>query len=450
MTKDMTTGSPMRLIWQFSIPLVFGNLFQQMYNMIDTIIVGRYLGLNALTSVGATASIMFLIIGFCIGTCVGMGVPVAQQFGAADYSNMRKYVCNAAYLSIFIAVVLTLVTCLLCDNILTWMRTPEDIYQGAYTYLFIIFVGIPFTILYNVVSAIIRAMGDSKTPFLFLVLSTILNVVLDLLFMIAFQMGVAGAALATVLAQAAAGILCLIFMKKKYEILRFQRQEKKLSWIHIKNLTIMSVPMGLQFSITAIGSIMLQSAVNMLGSVYVSAYTAALKVKQLAMCPFDAFATAGSTFGSQNLGARQYRRIRQGLNCSVLIAAIYGVAVGMVLIFAGSKIALLFVDGSETIVLGYTQQILTFGGIFFWLLAFLNCTRLTIQGLGYSSLAMFAGLSELIARGFMSLVIIPRNGFSGVTHTDPLAWFAATLVVIPMFIVIMRRMERGRKEKGTE
>lgn len=442
MTKDMTKGSPMRLIWQFSIPLVFGNLFQQMYNMIDTIIVGRYLGLNALTSVGATASIMFLIIGFCIGTCVGMGVPVAQKFGAADYSNMRKYVCNAAYLSIFIAVVLTLATCLMCDNILTWMRTPQDIYQGAYTYLFIIFIGIPFTILYNVVSAIIRALGDSRTPFLFLVLSTILNIVLDLLFIIVFQMGVAGAALATILAQAAAGILCLLFMMKNYDVLKMQRDEKRISLSHIRNLTIMSVPMGLQFSITAIGSILLQSAVNMLGSVYVSSYTAALKVKQLAMCPFDAFATAGSTFGSQNLGAGQYRRIRQGLGCSILIAAVYGIAIGLVLVFAGSKIALLFVHGSETEVLGYTQQILTFGGCFFWLLAFLNCTRLTIQGLGYSSLAMLAGLSELAARGIMSLAVIPKNGFPGVVHADPLAWLAATLVVMPMFFGIMRRITK--------
>lgn len=433
----------MQLIWQFSIPLVFGNLFQQMYNMIDTIIVGRYLGLSALTSVGATSSIMFLIIGFCLGTCSGMGVPVAQKFGAGDYVNMRKYVVNAAYLSIFIAAVLTVCTCVMCNKILTWMRTPEDIFQGAYAYLFIIFLGIPFTILYNVVSAVIRAMGDSKTPFYFLILSTVLNVVLDLTFIIIFKLGVAGAALATILAQAAAGILCFFYMKRKYDILQFQDQERKPSLMHIKNLTIMSVPMGLQFSITAIGSIMLQSAVNVLGSVYVSAYTAAFKVKQLAMCPFEAFATAASTFGSQNLGAHQFKRIRQGLFCSILIAGIYAVAIGAVMIFAGSKIALLYVDASETVVLGYAQQMLTIAGLFFWFLAFLNCTRLTIQGLGYSAIAMFAGCSELAARGIMALVIIPKFGFDAVCRTDPLAWAAATAVVIPVFFVILRRMERG-------
>lgn len=442
MTKDMTSGKPLQLIWQFSIPLVFGNLFQQMYNMVDTIIVGKYLGLSALTSVGATASITFLIIGFCMGTCSGMGVPVAQFFGAGDYTAMRKYVMNAGYLGIFIAAVLTVLTCLLCGSILTWMQTPADIYQGAYDYLFIIFLGIPFTILYNVVSAIIRAMGDSRTPFYFLVLSTLLNVVLDLLFIIVFQMGVAGAAWATILAQAIAGILCFFYMKRKYDILTFTKQEKKLDMSCMKRLAVMSVPMGLQFSITAIGSIMLQSAVNILGSVYVSAYTAAVKVNQLAMCPFDAFATAASTFGSQNLGAKQFKRIRQGLFNSVLIAVIYGVAIGILLVLAGSKIALLFVDSGETVVLGYIQQMLNYSGCFFWLLAFLNCFRLTIQGLGYSVIAMFAGCSELAARGVMSLAVIPVLGFTGVCLTSPLAWLAANCVVIPVFFAIVRRLER--------
>ena len=442
MTEDMTSGKPLQLIWQFSIPLVFGNLFQQMYNMVDTIIIGKYLGLSALTSVGATASITFLIIGFCMGTCSGMGVPVAQFFGAGDYTAMRKYVMNAGYLGIFIAAVLTVLTCLLCGSILTWMQTPADIYQGAYDYLFIIFLGIPFTILYNVVSAIIRAMGDSRTPFYFLVLSTLLNVVLDLLFIIVFQMGVAGAAWATILAQAIAGILCFFYMKRKYDILTFTKQEKKLDMSCMKRLAVMSVPMGLQFSITAIGSIMLQSAVNILGSVYVSAYTAAVKVNQLAMCPFDAFATAASTFGSQNLGAKQFKRIRQGLFNSVLIAVIYGVAIGIVLVLAGSKIALLFVDSGETVVLGYIQQMLNYSGCFFWLLAFLNCFRLTIQGLGYSVIAMFAGCSELAARGVMSLAVIPVLGFTGVCLTSPLAWLAANCVVIPVFFAIVRRLER--------
>lgn len=444
MTKDLTEGKPLQLILQFSIPLVFGNLFQQMYNMIDTIIVGRYLGLSALTSVGSTTSITFLIIGFCLGTCAGLGVPVAQQFGAKNYEKMRAFIMNAAYVSIFLAAALTLVTCLLCDNILIWMRTPEEFFQGAYDYLFVIFLGIPFTFLYNVVSAIIRAMGDSRTPFYFLVLSTVLNVCLDLIFIIVFQWGTAGAAWATILSQAAAGVLCFFYMKRKYDILTFSCQERKIRMDYIKILFVMGVPMGLQYSITAIGSIMLQSAVNTLGSVCVSAYTAALKVKQLAMCPYDAFATASATFGSQNLGAGQLKRIREGLKSGIFISVIYSVGIGAVLIFAGSKIAMLFVSGSETEVLGLVQQLLTCAGFFYVFLAFLNCTRMTIQGLGYSAIAMFAGCSELIARGVMALFVIPRFGYSAVCFTDQTAWIAATLVVMPVFFAIMRRLERRK------
>jgi putative MATE family efflux protein len=446
MTKDLTTGNPMRLILQFSIPLVFGNLFQQMYNMIDTIIVGRYLGLSALTSVGSTASIIFLIIGFCQGTCSGLSIPVAQQFGAKNYDKMRMFIMNAAYLSIFLAAVLTVVTCLLCDNILTGMSTPQEFFQGAYDYLFVIFLGIPFTFLYNVVSGIIRAMGDSKTPFYFLVLSTVINIFLDLLFIIVFQWGTAGAGWATILAQGVSGILCFFFMKHKYEILKFSRMERKLRLHYIKILFVMGVPMGLQYSITAIGSIMLQSAVNLLGAVYVSAYTTALKIKQLAMCPYDAFATASATFGSQNLGAGQLNRIREGLKSGIFAAVIYSIGIGIVLIFAGSKIALLFVSASETEVLDMIQRFLTCAGFFYFFLAFLNCTRMTIQGLGYSAIAMLAGCSELIARGVMSLFVIPTFGFVAVCFTDQTAWIAATAVVVPVFQIIMKRLERQQKQ----
>ena len=432
----------MRLILQFSIPLVFGNLFQQMYNMIDTVIVGQYLGLSALTSVGSTSSIIFLIIGFCMGTCSGLAVPVAQQFGAKNYEKMRSFIMNAAYLSIFLAAVLTVITCLLCGNILTWMKTPEEFFQGAYDYLFVIFLGIPFTFLYNVTSGIVRAMGDSRTPFMFLVLSTILNIILDLVFIIVFQWGTAGAAWATILAQAVSGALCFVFMKRKYDVLKFKKEERKLRFDYIKILTVMGVPMGLQFSITAIGSILLQSAVNMLGGAFVSAFTAAFKVKQLAMCPFDAFASASATFGGQNLGAGKLKRIKEGLRSAVFVAVLYGIGIGLVLIFAGSKIAMLFVDSSETVVLQYAQQIMTCAGPFYFLLGILNCTRMTIQGLGYSGIAMFAGLSELVARGLMALFIIPTFGFIAVCFTDQLAWLAASSVVVPVFLVIMKKLEK--------
>lgn len=444
MTKDMTEGKPLQLILRFSIPLIFGNLFQQMYNMADTIIVGQTLGLDALTAVGATNSLNFLIIGFTNGTCSGLAIPVAQKFGAKDYRKMREFVANAAWLAIILATVLTLLTTGLCRMILEGMNTPADIFQDAYHYFFVICLGIPFTFLYNTTSGIIRSMGDSKTPFYFLMFSTVLNILLDLVLILIFRMGVAGAAWATIFSQGVSGFACLIYMRRKYDILRMTREEMRLQPSCLKVLLIDSIPMGLQFSITAIGSIMMQSAVNALDVVYVSAFAAATKVKQLAMCPYDAVATACATFGGQNLGAGKNERIAKGLRSGILICLGYSVFIGIVLITRGSTIAWLFVDRSETEVLAAVQQFLSFSGYFYWLLAFLNCTRLTIQGLGFGAVAIFAGCSELVARALMSLFVIPAFGYAAVCTTDQAAWLAATIMVVIIFWRINQRLT-GRK-----
>ena len=217
-TKDMTVGSPMRLIVSFFIPLLLGMLFQQFYSMMDTIIVGRCLGVNALAAVGSTGSVNFMIIGFCMGVCNGFAIPVAQRFGAKDQTGLRKFVANSVWLSIVFAVIMTIVTCILCRQIMTWMRTPADIFEDANTYIFIIFIGIPATYLYNLVSGIIRSLGDSRSPLFFLIVSSVLNIGLDFLFILTFHMGVAGAAWATVISQAVSGIGCLFYMKHKFEI----------------------------------------------------------------------------------------------------------------------------------------------------------------------------------------------------------------------------------------
>lgn len=446
MTKDLTEGRPMGLILRFCIPLVLGNLFQQLYNMVDTIIVGQYLGLDALTSVGATGAVMFLILGFCMGVCSGLAVPVAQQFGAKQYGTMREYIMNAAYLAVVMAAILTAATCLLCENILTWMGTQEQFMADAYDYLFVIFLGIPCTFLYNTVSGIIRAMGDSKTPFYFLVLSAVLNIFLDLLFIITFGWGTAGAAWATILSQLVSGVLCFFYMRRRFTVLQFSASERRLRMGHVRTLLVMGVPMGLQFSITAIGSIMLQAAVNSLQAVYVSAYAAALKVNQLAMSPYDGIANATATFGSQNLGAKKLKRVRQGLKSGIIIALLYCLIISIVLITAGSKIALLFVSAEEVEVLTYAQQFLTVAGICYFFLAFLNVTRMTIQGLGHSGIAMLAGCWELVARAVMSVAVIPLLGWRGVCITSPLAWAAAVAWVMPVFFRIMRKLERQQAD----
>ena len=445
MTKDLTVGSPMKLIWQFSIPLVLGNLFQQMYNMVDTVIVGRYLGLDALTSVSSTTSITFLIIGFCLGTCTGLAVPVAQKFGAKSYSEMRKFVMNAAYLAIFLAVIMTIVTCALCGSILTWMKTPNQFYQGAYDYLFVIFLGIPFTFLYNVVAGIIRSLGDSKTPFYFLVLSAVMNIFLDMLFIIVFKLGTAGAGWATILSQAISGVLCFRYMKKKYDILKTNHQERRLDMHYIKTLFTMAVPMGLQFSITAIGSIMLQSANNALGTACVAAFTAAMRIKMFFMCPFESLGMAMATYSGQNYGAGKPERIWMGVKASALMMIVYWAFTFCVLMFGARTFALLFVDASELEILKNTELFLHISVSFFPVLGLLCILRYTIQGVGYTNLAMLSGVSEMIARILVSLLAVPAFGYLVVCFGDPTAWIFADAFLIPAFIYVYRRILRMKK-----
>ena len=291
MIKDMTQGHPGKLILGFAIPLLFGNLFQQFYNLMDTLIVGKFLGVTQLAAVGATGSVNFLIIGFCTGICSGFAIPISQKFGARDEGGMRRYVANSIWVSTVFAAVLTVLTVALCRTILVWMKTPADIIDDSYAYIVIIFAGIPVTILYNLTSAIIRSMGDSKTPVIFLVIAALLNIVLDLFCILVLHMGVAGAAVATVISQAVSGVCCLVYMRKKYTILRMSREEMRFSPRLAGRLVIMGVPMGLQYSVTAIGSVILQSAVNVLGSMAVASVTAASKISMFFCCPFDALGT---------------------------------------------------------------------------------------------------------------------------------------------------------------
>ena len=276
--KDLTVGSPMKLILSFAVPMLLGFLFQQFYNMVDTIIVGKCLGVSSLAAVGSTGSINFMIIGFCTGACSGFAIPVAQKFGAGDYTGMRKFVANAGWLSAVFAAVMTTIVGLLCMNILQWMNTPEDIIQGAYDYIFVIFLGIPVTYLYNMLAGIIRSLGDSKTPVYFLLLSSLMNIGLDFFTILVLGMGVGGPALATVISQGISAVLCLIYMIRHYPILHMKNGEWKPDGRMLGTLCSMGIPMGLQYSITAIGSVVLQTAVNSLGSMAVAAVSTGSKV----------------------------------------------------------------------------------------------------------------------------------------------------------------------------
>lgn len=438
----MTSGSPMKLILGFLIPMLFGLLFQQLYNMVDAIIVGKYLGVEALAAVGSTGSINFMIVGFCIGVCSGFSIPVAQKFGERNDSALRKYVANGGWLSLIFASVMTIAVCIWCKDILVWMKTPEDIIDGAYSYIFVIFMGIPAIYLYNLLSGIIRAMGDSKTPVFFLLISSILNIVLDLFTILVLDMGVAGAAWATIISQGVSGVLCLIYMRKKFTILKFQGDEWKPDKHAALVLCGMGIPMGLQYSITAIGSVILQTSVNSLGSIAVASVTAGSKISMFFCCPFDAMGATMATYGGQNVGAKKIDRIDKGIKSCIVLGAIYSVIALVVLYFLGDVVALLFVNAHEVEILANTRRFLMASVVFYFPLSLVNIVRFMIQGLGYSKLAIMAGVSEMVARSIMGFCLVPLFGYVAVCYANPFAWIAADLFLIPAYIHVMKELRR--------
>ena len=441
-TKDMTTGSPMKLILSFLVPMLFGLLFQQLYNMVDTIIVGKYLGVSALAAVGSTGSINFMIIGFCIGVCSGFAIPVAQKFGEKNETALRRFVANGAWLSLVFAVVMTLIVCIFCRQILVLMNTPEDIIDGAYSYIFVIFMGIPATYLYNMLSGTIRSLGDSTTPLYFLLLSSVMNIFLDFFTILVLHMGVAGAAWATVISQGVSGILCLLYMKKKFAILKMQGDEWKPDKNSMMILCGMGIPMGLQYSITAIGSVILQTAVNSLGSVAVASVTAGSKISMFFCCPFDAMGATMATYGGQNIGARKLDRIDQGVKACVLLGAVYAALALAVLYFFSDVVALLFVDAAELEILANTRSFLVANSLFYFPLALINIIRFMIQGLGYSKLAIIAGVCEMIARSFVGFCLVPVFGYAAVCFANPIAWIAADAFLLPAYRHVMGRLRK--------
>lgn len=443
MVKDMTNGSPSKHILGFAVPMLFGMLFQQFYNLVDTIIVGKTLGVEALAGVGATGSINFMIIGFCMGVCNGFVIPVAQCFGAKKPADLRKYVFNGYICSIVFAIVLTLASVIFCRRILIIMNTPADIIDHAYNYIVVIFIGIPTVFLYNMVSGVIRSLGDSKTPVVFLVLSSIINVVLDFFLILVCKMGVAGAGWATVTSQLISGLTCLIYMYKKYDILKGDKSERVLDRRFITNLCMNGVPMGLQYSITAIGSTILQAAVNTLGSTYVAAMTAGSKMFNFTCCPFDALGSTMATYAGQNVGAAKIKRLGQGVRSAMIIGSVYSVLSLIALYFTTDYIALLFVNASETTIIALTRQFILASACFYIPLTGVNVVRFCIQGMGFSVFAISAGILEMIGRAFAAIILIPSIGFMGACLASPIAWIAADAFCSLHSYIVQRSLMQG-------
>ena len=447
MSNSMTQGNPLKVMLQFAFPLLIGNLLQQTYNIIDAAIVGQSLGAQALASVGASTSVQFLVLGFCMGSCTGFGIPVAKYFGAGDLKHMKNIIFNGAVLTAVIAVIITVLCTLLCPWILQVLSVQSDIYANAYSYLMIIFLGLPFTLLYNYLSSILRAVGDSRTPFLFLAFSAVLNIFLDLFFILVADWGCAGAAFATIAAQAISGILCLIVIIRRMEVLWLSKENRVVRGDSITELLQMGLPTGLQFSITAIGSMVMQSANNGLGGDYVSAFTAGAKLKQFTMCPFDAIATSVSVFCSQNYGAGKIDRIHKGLRQGIAVGVGYGLFAGLILIFAGRPLSMIFVSKDASGVLDASAKYLRCMGYFYWSLGILNVTRMVTQGLGHSGRAFFSGVMEMIARTIVSLGFVEAFGYTAICFADQTAWIAACCYIAPTCLYCLKKITIiGRNE----
>lgn len=432
----------MPLIFKFTIPLLLGNLLQQAYFLMDAAIVGKFLGLNDLAAVGASSSVTFLILGFCNGCCCGFGIPVAQKFGARDYVSMRRYVFSGLKLAAWMSVGIAIATSFACAWILEVMQTPENIFHNAYLYLLVTFIGIPATFYYNLLSSIIRALGDSTTPFWFLLFSTVLNIILDLFCILVLDWGVAGAAIATTISQVISAVMCYVFMMRRFDILHGDRADRRMSGSHVANLLKIGIPMGLQFSITAIGSIMLQSANNALGTACVAAFTAAMRIKMFFICPCESLGIAMATFAGQNYGAGKPKRIWQGVKSSMYMSLAYVAATFVVLMLFSEELTLMFVDPSEHEVIADAALFLHVAAVFMPMLSLLCVLRYTIQGAGFTNFAMLSGVMEMIARTGVSLFAVPVWHYTAVCYGDSIAWIFADIFLVPAFIYVYRKLKR--------
>lgn len=440
--NDMTVGSPMRAIFRFAVPLILGYILQQMYLIIDTVIVGRWIGVNALAAIGASTSIMFLIMGFCNGSCAGFAIPVAQAFGAKDFRKMRTYVSNSYRIAITFAVVITLLSCLFCKKILHLVNTPLEVFDDAYIFLMLQFAAIPFTIGYNLLAGQIRALGNSKQPFYFLITASVVNILLDVLLILILGLGVEGAGIATLLSQAFSVCLCIRFIKKKMQILIPQGEERDFDNKKISILLNNGVPMGLQFSITGIGIIMLQSANNALGITCVAAFIAAMRIKYLFTCVFENIGVAMATYCGQNLGAKKMERISQGVRAAIKMMLIFFVFSFIVITPFADDMMTLFVDKGEAEVVTYAAEFMRIACYFYPCLGLLTIFRYNIQGLGYSNLSMMSGVMEMIARCGVSLWLVPAFAWTGVCYGDPVAWVMADMFLLPAFWWLFKHLKK--------
>ena len=446
----MTAGTPGKIIFNFTMPIFIGNIFQQFYNMADTVIVGKFVGNAALAAVGACGTLVFLIIGFLQGVTAGFTVVTAQHFGAGNMKVMKKSVASGAVLTGIVTVILTLLSMISMAKVLHLMNTPSDMYGEAYGYIMVICGGIVAQALYNYLASVLRALGDSKRPLYFLVIAALLNIVLDLVFIIVFRMGAAGAAYATVIAQGISAVCCLIYIVKRFPILHLERKDFEICWDSFGRLLKLGIPMGLQFSITAIGTIIVQSAVNIYGPVHMAGFSAAGKIQNIFATVFTAFGATIATYVGQNRGAGKMDRVKQGVRYTQMMVLGWSVFVMFLMFFFGKYLTYLFVDPSEQDVVNVS---VTYFRTVFWAYPFLGSIflyRNTLQGMGYGLVPMLGGVFELVARTGIVVLIAGHTSFAGVCMADPTAWIAALIPLIPYYFHVMKKYKNKSQVQAVE
>lgn len=441
-TMDLTTGHPLKQILIFSIPLVFGTIFQQLYSFADTVIVGRCLGTDALAAVGATSSLHFLILGFVQGACVGFGIPVAQSYGAKDRDEMCRYLWNGTWICLLISLFLSLGSVLLTDTLLAIMNTPEEIFFMARAYIVILFAGIPASVLYNYSASVMRAMGDSRHPFYFLLFSSVLNVILDYVLIAFFHMGVSGAAAATVFSQFVSGALNVWWMFRRMDMIQGKKSQMKPSLPHIKRLCVVGLPMGFEYSVSAIGAVILQNSINTLGSGAVAAQTAGEKIRQMFTLPMESVGMAIATYAGQNFGAGKLKRIRQGIKQGMVIQLVYCVVIWAVLLGMNGLLVQIVLGEAQPEISAEAGRYLFIVSCLFIFHGSLMVFRNTLQGMGYSFHAIISGVWELAGRSLGGWLAVHGAGFTAVCLANPLAWIFALCYCIYMVRYFLRKNER--------
>lgn len=440
---DMTVGKPSKLIIQFMIPMFLGNVFQQFYNVADSIVAGQFLGVQALAAIGSTGSLMFFVTGWMNGMSSGFAILVSQWFGAKKYDRMRHYVAMSVYLSIILSVLMTVGFLAANVPILRMMNYSPDIMPDVTAYMGIIYAGLIVTAAYNALAAFLRALGDSRSPLYFLIISAAINVVLDIVFIVYGGMGVDGCAYATVIAQAISALLCFIYIVKRYPILHLKREDFRISFRSWGRLLALGIPMALQFSITAIGTIIVQGAVNVYGEIYMAGFSAAGKLQNIIATVFSAFGATIATYVGQNRGAGKMDRVRQGVRTTQMMIIVYSVFAMAVVLLLGRYMMWIFVSPSETEVIDVA--VLYFRTVF-WCYPFLGSIflyRNTLQGLGYGLVPMLGGVFELVARAGIVLLVAGRTSFVGVCLSDPAAWLSALIPLVPYYIYIMKKWKKA-------